>query len=196
VPPAGAPKCSSDLSKDAKREWKRIGPDLMDMGVLSRIDTAALAAYCECCSRWRDAERNIAKYGSVIRTPSGYPIQSPYIGIATKAIEQMRKILQRVPHDAGIAQPPQCLASPGQGRNKRSLRIPRVIWLSLTRELYGPKKGYIKALDLRNSHLGRCVPSVCTQTTQQTGQPVLKFAWQRIILMILQRQKRGRCASQ
>jgi P27 family predicted phage terminase small subunit len=67
VPPAGAPKCSSDLSKDAKREWKRIVPDLMDMGVLSRIDTAALAAYCECCSRWRDAERNIAKYGSVIQ---------------------------------------------------------------------------------------------------------------------------------
>ena len=70
---------------------KRIVPDLMDRGVLSRIDTAALAAYCGCWSRWRDAGRNIAKYGSVICTPSGYPIRSPYIGIATKAIEQMRK---------------------------------------------------------------------------------------------------------
>jgi P27 family predicted phage terminase small subunit len=68
-------------------------PDLMDMGVLSRIDSAALAAYCECWSRWRDAERNIAKYGSVIRTPPGYPIQAPYIGMATTAIEQMRKFL-------------------------------------------------------------------------------------------------------
>lgn len=93
VPPAGLPDCPRDLSKEAKKEWKRIAPDLMAMGVLSRIDTAALAAYCECWARWRDAERNIAKYGSVIRTPSGYPIQSPYITIATKAIEQMRKFL-------------------------------------------------------------------------------------------------------
>jgi P27 family predicted phage terminase small subunit len=68
-------------------------PDLMDMGVLSRIDSAALAAYCECWSRWRDAERNIAKYGSVIRTPQGYPIQAPYIGMATEAIEQTSKFL-------------------------------------------------------------------------------------------------------
>src|ERR1700733_3625318 len=77
--------------KGCKSRVKRIVPDLMDRGVLSRIDTAALAAYCGCWSRWRDAERNIAKYGSVICTPSGYPIRSPYIGTATKAIEQMRK---------------------------------------------------------------------------------------------------------
>jgi P27 family predicted phage terminase small subunit len=93
TPPAGAPNCPRELSKEAKKEWKRIAPLLYDMGVLSTIDIAALAAYCECWSRWRDAERNIAKYGAVIKTPTGYPIQSPYVSIATKAIEQMRRFL-------------------------------------------------------------------------------------------------------
>ena len=142
-----------------------------------------------------DAERNIAKYGSVIRTSSGLSIQSPYVGIATKAIEQMRKFLSEfcmTPTSRGRMN----ASLPGQTRNKRSLRIPRVIRFSLTRELYGPEQRYIEALDLRNSHLGRCVPSVRTQATQQTGKPIFKVAWQRIILMILQRQKRGRCASQ
>jgi hypothetical protein len=71
------------------------------------------------------------------------------------------QVPQRVRHDSGIAQPYQCDTSgPGQRRRKRSLRIPRVIRFSLIRDLYGPEQGYIEALDLRNSHLGRCVPSV------------------------------------
>jgi P27 family predicted phage terminase small subunit len=93
VPPEGTPVCPADLSADAKTEWNRIAPDLVQMGVLSRIDTAALAGYCECWSRWRDAERNLSKFGSVIKSPSGYPVQSPYISIASRALDQMRKFL-------------------------------------------------------------------------------------------------------
>jgi hypothetical protein len=107
------------------------------------------------------------------------------------------QVPQRVRHDTGIAQPYQCDTSgPGQRRRKRSLRIPRVIRFSLIRDLYGPGQGYIEALDLRNSHLGRCVPSVCTQTRQQTEELIFEFAWQRIILMMLQRQNRVGCVSQ
>jgi P27 family predicted phage terminase small subunit len=59
----------------------------------------------------RDAEGNIAKYGSFIRTPSGYPIQSPYIGIATKAIEQMRKFLSEFGMTPASRSPYLCHAS-------------------------------------------------------------------------------------
>lgn len=93
IPPSGVAACPTDLSPDAQTEWNRIAPDLIEMGVLSRIDTAALAAYCESWARWRDAERNLRKFGSVIKAPSGYPIQSPYMTIASKALEQMRKFL-------------------------------------------------------------------------------------------------------
>lgn len=33
------------------------------------------------------------KYGTVVKSPSGYPIQSPYLAIANKAHEQMTKLL-------------------------------------------------------------------------------------------------------
>src|ERR1700733_3625317 len=55
------------------------------------------------------------------------------------------QVPQRILYDADTAQPHQCHASlPGQTRNKRSLRIPRVIRFSLTRELYGPEQRYIE----------------------------------------------------
>jgi hypothetical protein len=166
----------------------------MDIGVLSRIDTQSSLLIA-----------NASRAGGMPRATSRNTDQS---SVHLRAIRFSRRTLASPPRRSSrcasssassarrrhraVASMPRL----GQRRNKRSLRIPRVIRFSLTRELYGPEEGYIEALDLSNSHLGRCVPSVCTQTTQQTGKPSFEFAWQRIILMILQRQKRGGCAAQ
>jgi P27 family predicted phage terminase small subunit len=93
VPPAGTPECPMELSPDAQAEWNRICPLLIQMGVLSTVDTTALAAYCECFAQWVSATRIVRKVGAVIKTPTGYPIQSPYVSVASKALEQMRKFL-------------------------------------------------------------------------------------------------------
>jgi P27 family predicted phage terminase small subunit len=62
------------------------------MGLLTSVDRAALAAYCQTYSRWAKAETNIAQYGSVLKSPkSGFPIANPYVGIANRALDQMRK---------------------------------------------------------------------------------------------------------
>lgn len=92
-PPSGAPEPPSELSPLARVEWERIAPDLLAMGVLSRVDVAALAAYCECYARWWKAEKQVRRHGAVIRTPNGCPIQSPHLGVANKALDQMRKFL-------------------------------------------------------------------------------------------------------
>jgi P27 family predicted phage terminase small subunit len=81
------------LSKDAKAEWKRISQELLAIGLLTKVDRAALAAYCQAWARWCEAERNVQKYGHVVKSPSGYPIQNPYVGIANTALDQMRKFL-------------------------------------------------------------------------------------------------------
>ncbi len=60
---------------------------------LSRIDRAALAAYCQAWGRWVEAEEALRKYGVMIKSPSGFPMQSPYLAIANKAMEQMRAML-------------------------------------------------------------------------------------------------------
>jgi P27 family predicted phage terminase small subunit len=90
---AALPDCPEELSDGAKQEWARIAPELQALGLLAKIDRSALALYCESYARWIDAVTAIHKYGAVIKSPSGYPIQSPYVSIANKAGEQVRLML-------------------------------------------------------------------------------------------------------
>ena len=93
-PIASIPRAPSHLSKDAKTEWKRMSKTLYNLGLLTEIDRAALAAYCQAYGRWVESEKNVQKYGTVMISPDkGWPVQSPYLSIANKALEQMHKYL-------------------------------------------------------------------------------------------------------
>lgn len=46
-PAPGAPTCPRWLLPEARKEWKRIAPELERIGLLTRIDRAALATYCQ-----------------------------------------------------------------------------------------------------------------------------------------------------
>ena len=90
--PTGIPTCPRHLDKDAKAEWKRISAELIKLGLLTSVDRAALAGYCQSYSRWVAAELQIAQFGLVVKAgKSGYPIPSPFVGIANVASEAMRK---------------------------------------------------------------------------------------------------------
>ena len=41
------PGCPSHLLKEARKEWKRITPELVKLGLIAKIDRAALALYCQ-----------------------------------------------------------------------------------------------------------------------------------------------------
>ena len=84
--PVEIPRCPAHLGAEAKREWKRISVDLAGYGLLTRIDRAALALYCEAWGRWVEAEKALRTYGVMIKAPSGFPMQSPYLAIANKAM--------------------------------------------------------------------------------------------------------------
>jgi P27 family predicted phage terminase small subunit len=87
------PECPKHLSRDAKKEWRRITPELERLGLISEVDAAALAAYCQAYGRWVEAEKAIKKHGAIVYSPNGYPQQSPHLAIANKAVEQMRRWL-------------------------------------------------------------------------------------------------------
>lgn len=89
----GIPGCPTELSPIAKREWKRVAKQLSAMGLLTTIDRAALALYCDAYGRWLEAITALRQYGVVIKSPNGYPIQSPYVAIANKCGEQVRLLL-------------------------------------------------------------------------------------------------------
>lgn len=66
-PKVAIPECPAHLSADAREEWVRITPHLEQLGLITEIDRAALAAYC---SAWGDyvwAERRIAQMNAEIR---------------------------------------------------------------------------------------------------------------------------------
>jgi P27 family predicted phage terminase small subunit len=95
-----APPCPEHLSGEARAEWGRIVPELMALRLLSQMDMAALAMYCQCYGRWQYAEQVIAKMnqesedtGYVIASPNGFPVQSPWLNIANKAMEQCKSFL-------------------------------------------------------------------------------------------------------
>jgi P27 family predicted phage terminase small subunit len=86
------------LNDDAKVEWGRVSSLLYDAGVLTDIDRAALAAYCQAYGVWAQAERQIAKLqqsgdlaGLMMKTKDGNYIQQPLLGIANKARADMIK---------------------------------------------------------------------------------------------------------
>jgi P27 family predicted phage terminase small subunit len=90
-PALAVPSCPSHLDKEARREWRRIVPELTVLGLLTRVDRAALAAYCVAYSRWITAEREVQRTGLTVVSPNGYPQKSPHLAIADKALEQVRK---------------------------------------------------------------------------------------------------------
>lgn len=87
------PPCPEHLSDSAKREWERIAPSLHAAGLLTSIDGAALAGYCDAYGRWEDANAMIRRTGMVVKSPKGFAIQSPFVGIANRALDQMKMFL-------------------------------------------------------------------------------------------------------
>lgn len=46
---------------EVKKEWKRLAPSLIAMGVLTGHDMEAFAGYCQAYARWREARAIILK---------------------------------------------------------------------------------------------------------------------------------------
>ena len=92
-PPGSLPSCPAHLSPTAKTEWKRLARSLNRIGMLTEIDRAAMAAYCQAYGRWVEAERKLAETPALLKTPAGYVQASPWIGIANKQLELMAKYM-------------------------------------------------------------------------------------------------------
>jgi P27 family predicted phage terminase small subunit len=129
-PRPAMPSCPSHLNPVAKAEWRRITPLLHKCGLLSELDRAALAAYCQAWARWVEAERAIAEVGSLVKAPSGYLIPHPYLGIANRAMKQMHSLLaefgmtpsSRTRIKTGAPRPPDPFGRPSAQEADRGLR--------------------------------------------------------------------------
>jgi P27 family predicted phage terminase small subunit len=95
-PTPGAPDAPEWLSPAARAEWDRVAPELARMDLLTHVDMAALAAYCQCYAHYVEAERVIQEHGFTvsIRDDKGVlkaVIPVPEIGIAVKMLDKVRQ---------------------------------------------------------------------------------------------------------
>lgn len=86
------------LSKEAKVEWRRVARILHAIGVLTTLDRAVLAVYCQAYGRWVRSEIALEKMAAkepstmamLMKTKSGNLIQNPLVGTANKAMDTLR----------------------------------------------------------------------------------------------------------
>jgi P27 family predicted phage terminase small subunit len=91
-PEPAIPDCPPQLGEVAQREWNRLVQELAPLRLMTNLDRAALAAYCGAYALWADAMEAIQKYGAMVKSPTGYPVQSPYVAIANRQAEIMIRI--------------------------------------------------------------------------------------------------------
>ena len=87
------PDCPEHLGPVARAEWQRLAPLLFRLHILTPLDRAAFAACCQSYARWVEAEDHLARTPMIVKTPSGYIQQSPWLGIANRQLELMGRYL-------------------------------------------------------------------------------------------------------
>ncbi|UQT39106.1 phage terminase small subunit P27 family [Acidaminococcus intestini] len=95
MPKGRLPRCPDWLEDDAKKEWKRLGKVLAEMGMLTHLDMMAFAGYCQAYARWKGAEEFITQHGDMVRTPNGYLQQVPQVSIAQTNLKIMLKFCEQ-----------------------------------------------------------------------------------------------------
>jgi len=86
---------------EAYKEWKRVTAELAQYGLIAHVDRADLTFYCVNWARHVEAEDIIKKAadrdpigaGLFVKTPNGFPVQSPWLSVSNKAMEFCWKFL-------------------------------------------------------------------------------------------------------
>ena len=60
-PEVEIPHCPRHLLPEARKEWKRITPELERYGLISKLDRGALSLYCQAWARWVWAEEQLQR---------------------------------------------------------------------------------------------------------------------------------------
>jgi len=115
-PKPAMPACPTFVKGVARKEWKRLAAELYQLGLLTRLDRAALAAYCIAWGQLQEVEHELSKMkklyremsrlrkknpnmkmtvsnGMVSITSNGNAVMEPLLSVRKQAMEQMHKFL-------------------------------------------------------------------------------------------------------
>ena len=90
-PPEKMPDCPKHLNEAAQVEWKRAGKILQDIGLMTELDMAVFAGYCDAFAQWAEATEKVHETGLVYKKTDGSPALNPYLRVAREAYERMMR---------------------------------------------------------------------------------------------------------
>lgn len=91
MPPEKMPRCPKHLDKEARKEWRRVGKILASIGIMSELERAHLAGYCQSWSEYVAATIATQKSGTVYKKANGTPGMNPHIRLAREAYDRWLK---------------------------------------------------------------------------------------------------------
>lgn len=89
-PKSRLPSCPRYLSKEARKEWRRMAKEMSNLGILTNIDHAIFEAYCVAYSEWVENTLKAQEH-PVFKTTTGYMQITPFVTLAEKAFKKWTK---------------------------------------------------------------------------------------------------------
>lgn len=100
--PVEAPPRPDWLDEEALKQWDELIPDLLTLGLISRLDGQAIAQYCEAAVEYRKFTRMIQELNNKLANGCGGDVQVYKSGAADLSIwRKLRNDAQRRADEAG-----------------------------------------------------------------------------------------------
>lgn len=91
APPIPMDDRPSGLTETEQATWDELLQEAPE-NVKRELNRVVFETLVRATVQYREAAANVAKYGAVIKAPSGYPIQSPYVSIQNKQAGLIRQL--------------------------------------------------------------------------------------------------------
>lgn len=91
--PKRMPSPPDEMNEDGKALWRSLGKRLLDAGLFTDADQVALELLCVAYGRMKEANRMVARTGTVHMSSNGNYYQNPYLSVANRSWEQVKKML-------------------------------------------------------------------------------------------------------
>jgi P27 family predicted phage terminase small subunit len=75
----------------ARAEWERVAGQLSETNQVTTVDRTTLIGYCLKYGQWVALEQEASRHPFIVRSPSGYPMPNPALGMANKVFGLMLK---------------------------------------------------------------------------------------------------------
>ena len=99
-PDVAIPECPDFVCESGRREWARITPYLAKLGLISHLDMAALALYCQTFGRYADLEigfeENIHRIQQKESCPYTEAVQLAFIDVTPNGYKQVSALASTI----------------------------------------------------------------------------------------------------